>query len=186
MKETRPLEQTSMQQEDRRARAVRVQPCHRILEATAMRRTAGIENKIGTRVERREKPSRSAPPLAFVCIWEHIRHRTFLIPLDIAHLGSEKRLRVRTRRASPSVSVWVGGRTPYATPYRIRTGDRIVTNIHTPGQGAERGQQLCTAPATGTAQAHDTHTHARTCDRSVPSWRVLSPCPPHARRGPDS
>ena len=27
-----------------RARAVRVQPCHRILEATTMRRTAGIEN----------------------------------------------------------------------------------------------------------------------------------------------
>ena len=31
-----------------RARAVRVQPCHRILEATTMRRTAGIENNIGT------------------------------------------------------------------------------------------------------------------------------------------
>ena len=40
-----------------RARAVRVQPCHRILEATTMRRTAGIENKMRTRVERREKPS---------------------------------------------------------------------------------------------------------------------------------
>ena len=45
-----------------RARAVRVQPCHRILEATTMRRTAGIENNIGTRVERREKPSNSLPP----------------------------------------------------------------------------------------------------------------------------
>ena len=40
-----------------RARAVRVQPCPWILEATPMRRTAGIENKIRTRVERREKPS---------------------------------------------------------------------------------------------------------------------------------
>ena len=38
-----------------RARAVRVQPCHRILEATTMRRTAGgIENKMRTRVPRRE------------------------------------------------------------------------------------------------------------------------------------
>jgi hypothetical protein len=46
-----------------RARAVRVQPCHRILEATTMRRTAGVENKIGTRVERREKPPNSLPPL---------------------------------------------------------------------------------------------------------------------------
>ena len=45
-----------------RARAVRVQPCHRILEATTMRRTAGIENKIRTRVERREKPSDSLTP----------------------------------------------------------------------------------------------------------------------------
>ena len=40
-----------------RARAVRVQPCHRILEATTMRRTAGIENKMRTRVERRETGS---------------------------------------------------------------------------------------------------------------------------------
>ena len=45
-----------------RARAVRVQPCHRILEATTMRRTAGIENNIGTRVERREKGSDRLPP----------------------------------------------------------------------------------------------------------------------------
>ena len=45
-----------------RGRAVRVQPCHRILEATTMRRTAGIKNKIGTRVERREKGSDRLPP----------------------------------------------------------------------------------------------------------------------------
>ena len=45
-----------------RARAVRVRPCPWILEATTMRRTAGIENKIGTRVERREKPSDRLPP----------------------------------------------------------------------------------------------------------------------------
>ena len=46
-----------------RARAVRVQPCHRILEAATMRRTAGIEDKIRTRVERREKkPLNSLPP----------------------------------------------------------------------------------------------------------------------------
>ena len=45
-----------------RARAVRVQPCHRILEATTMRRTAGIENKMRTRVERREKGSDRLPP----------------------------------------------------------------------------------------------------------------------------
>ena len=35
-----------------RGRSLRVQPCHRILEATTMRRTAGIENKIATRVAR--------------------------------------------------------------------------------------------------------------------------------------
>ena len=45
-----------------RARAVRVQPCHRILEATTMRRTAGIKNKMRTRVERREKGSDPVPP----------------------------------------------------------------------------------------------------------------------------
>ena len=45
-----------------RARAVRVQPCHRILEATTMRRTAGIENKMRTRVERRETGSDLLPP----------------------------------------------------------------------------------------------------------------------------
>jgi hypothetical protein len=37
-------------------------PCNRILEATTMRRTAGIKNKIGTRVVRREKPSDRLPP----------------------------------------------------------------------------------------------------------------------------
>ena len=46
-----------------------VRPCHpmshRILEATAMRRTAGIENKIRTRAERREKPPNSLPPCNF-------------------------------------------------------------------------------------------------------------------------
>jgi hypothetical protein len=39
------------------ARAVRVRCCPRICQATTMRRTAGIKNNIGTRVERREKPS---------------------------------------------------------------------------------------------------------------------------------
>ena len=39
------------------ARAVRVPRCNRICQATTMRRTAGIKNNIGTRVERREKPS---------------------------------------------------------------------------------------------------------------------------------
>jgi hypothetical protein len=34
-----------------------VRPCPWILQATTMRRTAGMENNIGTRVERREKPS---------------------------------------------------------------------------------------------------------------------------------
>ena len=42
-----------------RARAVRVQPCHRILEATTMRRTAGIENKIRTRVSRHTRGVKS-------------------------------------------------------------------------------------------------------------------------------
>ena len=50
-----------------RARALRVQPCHRILEATTMRPTAGIENNIGTRVERREKGSDPVPPYACAC-----------------------------------------------------------------------------------------------------------------------
>jgi hypothetical protein len=45
-----------------RARAVRVQPCHWILEATTMRRSAGIENKMRTRVARREKGSDRLPP----------------------------------------------------------------------------------------------------------------------------
>ena len=45
-----------------RARAVRVQPCHRILEATTMRRTAGIKNKIRKRVARHEKRSDLLPP----------------------------------------------------------------------------------------------------------------------------
>ena len=43
-------------------RTVRTPPCNRILEATTMRRTAGIKNNIGTRVERREKPSDRLPP----------------------------------------------------------------------------------------------------------------------------
>ena len=40
-------------------RTVRMPPCPRICQATTMRRTAGMENNIGTRgvVERREKPS---------------------------------------------------------------------------------------------------------------------------------
>ena len=46
-----------------RGRSLRVRPCHRICEVTTMRRTAGRENKIGTRVERREKGSASAAPL---------------------------------------------------------------------------------------------------------------------------
>ena len=44
------------------ARAVRAHPCRWILQATTMRRTAGIKNNIGTRVERREKGSNSLPP----------------------------------------------------------------------------------------------------------------------------
>ena len=49
------------------ARAVRAHPCPWILHATTMRRTAGIKNKIGTRVERREKGSdrASAAPLTW-------------------------------------------------------------------------------------------------------------------------
>ena len=49
------------------ARAVRVRCCPRICQATTMRRTAGIKNNIGTRVERREKASNSLPP--------YFRHR---------------------------------------------------------------------------------------------------------------
>ena len=45
-----------------RGRSLRVRPCPWILQATTMRRTAGIENKIRTRVERREKPPNSLPP----------------------------------------------------------------------------------------------------------------------------
>ena len=45
-----------------RGRSLRVRPCPWICEATTMRRTAGIENKIRTRVERREKPPNSLPP----------------------------------------------------------------------------------------------------------------------------
>ena len=44
------------------ARAVRVRCCPRICQATTMRRTAGIKNNIGTRVERREKGSDLLPP----------------------------------------------------------------------------------------------------------------------------
>ena len=43
-------------------RTVRMPPCNRICQATTMRRTAGITNKIGTRVERREKGSDRLPP----------------------------------------------------------------------------------------------------------------------------
>ena len=46
------------------ARAVRVRCCPRICQATTMRRTAGIKNNIGTRVERREKPSDSLTEVA--------------------------------------------------------------------------------------------------------------------------
>ena len=46
------------------ARAVRAHPCPWILQATTMRRTAGIKNKMRTRVERREKPSDRLPPYA--------------------------------------------------------------------------------------------------------------------------
>ena len=45
-----------------RGRSLRVRPCPWILQATTMRRTAGMENKIRTRVERREKPPNSLPP----------------------------------------------------------------------------------------------------------------------------
>ena len=43
-------------------RTVRMPPCNRICQATTMRRTAGIKNNIGTRVERREKGSDRLPP----------------------------------------------------------------------------------------------------------------------------
>ena len=48
-----------------RGRSLRVRPCPWILQATTMRRTAGIKNKMRTRVERREKGSDYlvAPPL---------------------------------------------------------------------------------------------------------------------------
>ena len=46
--------------------AVRVRPCPWICQATTMRRTAGIKNKIRTRVERREKPSDRLPP--YLCL----------------------------------------------------------------------------------------------------------------------
>ena len=45
-----------------RGRSLRVRPCPWILQATTMRRTAGMENKIRTRVERREKGSDRLPP----------------------------------------------------------------------------------------------------------------------------
>ena len=45
-----------------RGRSLRVRPCPWILQATTMRRTAGIENKMRTRVERREKGSDPVPP----------------------------------------------------------------------------------------------------------------------------
>ena len=48
-----------------RGRSLRVRPCPWICEATTMRRTAGIENKIRTRVERREKPPNSLPPYRY-------------------------------------------------------------------------------------------------------------------------
>jgi hypothetical protein len=41
---------------------VRAHPCPWILQATIMRRTAGIKNKMRTRVERREKGSDRLPP----------------------------------------------------------------------------------------------------------------------------
>ena len=47
------------------ARAVRVPRCNRICQATTMRRTAGIKNNIGTRVERREKPSDLRIPYSY-------------------------------------------------------------------------------------------------------------------------
>ena len=46
-----------------RGRSLRVRPCPWILQAPTMRRTAGMENNIGTRVERREKPFGLADPL---------------------------------------------------------------------------------------------------------------------------
>ena len=48
-----------------RGRSLRVRPCPWILQATTMRRTAGMENNIGTRVERREKPSDPVPPYRY-------------------------------------------------------------------------------------------------------------------------
>ena len=45
------------------ARAVRAHPCPWILQATTMRRTAGIKNKMRTRVERRENRIGSPPPI---------------------------------------------------------------------------------------------------------------------------
>ena len=53
------------------ARAVRVRCCPRICQATTMRRTAGIKNNIGTRVERREKGSDRLPPY----IWSMVPQR---------------------------------------------------------------------------------------------------------------
>jgi len=48
-----------------RGRSLRVRPCPWILQATTMRRTAGMENKIRTRVERREKPSDLRTPYRY-------------------------------------------------------------------------------------------------------------------------
>ena len=45
-----------------RGRSLRVRPCPWILQATTMRRTAGMENKMRTRVDRREKGSDRLPP----------------------------------------------------------------------------------------------------------------------------
>jgi len=45
-----------------RGRSLRVRPCHWICEATTMRRTAGVGNKIRTRVARRETPLDSLTP----------------------------------------------------------------------------------------------------------------------------
>ena len=45
-----------------RGRSLRVRPCPWIRQATTMRRTGGMENKIRTRVARREKRPNSLPP----------------------------------------------------------------------------------------------------------------------------
>ena len=111
------------------ARAVRAHPCPWILQATTMRRTAGIENKIRTRVERREKPPNSLPPYpySFLFVVSHpSRPRAVYMPKSQPRTGHTRRTETR-RTQKPNRTL---GRSQDAALTETHIGHHGNTHAH--------------------------------------------------------